>query len=120
MKNLISILLILIFCLICSILYAEEIGIASYYTIESSSNITANGENYNEKAMTCASMDYPFNTLLKVTNIENKKSIICRVNDRGGFKKYGRIIDLTPLAFSKLDKLQKGLIKVKIERYNKI
>ena len=99
------------------IVYGEEIGIASYYTIKSSGTITANGEKYNEKAMTCASMDYPFNTLLQVTNIENYKTIIVRVNDRGGFKKYGRIIDLTPLAFNKLDNLKKGLIKVKIEIY---
>lgn len=115
-----KIILTLIFCLICGILYAEEIGIASYYTIKSSGKITANGETYNEQAMTCASMDYPFNTLLKVTNIKNNKSIICRVNDKGGFKKYGRIIDLTPLAFSKLSDLKKGLIKVKIEKVNKI
>lgn len=80
------ILLLLIFLNLCVILYADEIGIASYYTIKSSSNMTANGEKYDEDALTCASNDYPFNTFLKVTNIENNKSVICRVNDRGGLK----------------------------------
>jgi rare lipoprotein A len=94
-----------------------ELGIASWYSTESSGNITANGERYNEDALTCASMDYDFNTLLRVINIENGKSIIVRVNDRGNFKKkYGRIIDLTPKAFSAIGNLKQGLLKVKIEK----
>lgn len=92
-----------------------QYGIASYYTIKSSSNITASGEQYDETVLTCASNDYPFNTILKVTNIRNGKFIFCRVNDRGGFKKYGRILDLSPKSFSELADLKEGVVKVKIE-----
>jgi rare lipoprotein A len=93
---------------------AEE-GIASFYTVKSSGNITANGERYNESLLTCASMSHKFNTLLRVTNIENGKSVVVRVTDRGGFKKYGRIIDLTPRAFSAIGNLKQGILKVKVE-----
>lgn len=95
--------------------YADEIGIASFYTLKSSGPITANGERYNEDDMTCASMDYPFNTMLKVSNITNSKFVLVRVNDRGGFKKYGRIIDLSKSAFAKIADLKQGVIEVKIE-----
>ena len=61
------------------------------------------------------SMSHDFNSLLRVTNLENGKSIICRVNDRGGFKKYGRILDLSKGAFSKIANLKQGIIKVNIE-----
>jgi rare lipoprotein A len=96
--------------------YAEETGKASYYTVESSSNLTASGERFDEDGMTCASNDYPFNTWLKITNIENGKSIICRVNDRGGFKKYGRIIDLSKGAFAKIADLKLGVINVTVQK----
>lgn len=96
----------------------EEIteGLASFYTVKSSGLITANGERYNEDAMTCASMGYPFGTILKVTNIENHKFVLVRVTDRGNFKKkYGRIIDLSKGAFAKIADLKLGVITVKIE-----
>jgi rare lipoprotein A len=76
--------------------------------------VTANGERYNEEAFTCASMKYKFGTWLKVTNIENLKFVLVRVTDRGGFKKYGRIIDLSKGAFSKIANLKQGIITVKI------
>jgi rare lipoprotein A len=109
------IIMLLFFLSICDILNAEE-GIASYYTVESSSKLTASGEIYDENALTCASMDYDFGTILKVTNINNNKSIIVKVNDRGGFKKYNRIIDLSKGAFESIADLNLGLITVKIER----
>jgi len=98
---------------------SEEIGIASFYTLKSSGLVTANGERFNEDALTCASMEYKFNTILKVTNLENGKAVICRVNDRGGFKKYGRIIDLSKGAFAKIADLKQGIIHVKIEEVTK-
>lgn len=95
---------------------SAEIGIASFYTVKSSGLVTANGERYNENAFTCASMTHKIGTLLKVTNIENGKAVIVRVNDRGGFKKkYNRVIDLTPRAFSAIGNLKQGLLKVKVE-----
>lgn len=112
MKTLFFVAIIL---LISTFSYAEEIGLASFYTVKSSGLVTANGEAFDENSLTCASNDYKFNTLLKVTNIENGKSIICRVNDTGGFKKYGRIIDLSKGAFAKIADLKQGIIKVKLE-----
>ena len=91
-------------------------GIASWYSVKSSGLITANGERYNESLLTCASADYKFNTLLKVTNMENKKFVIVRVTDRGNFKKkYNRILDLSPRAFKQLAPLSQGIIKVQVE-----
>jgi rare lipoprotein A len=119
MKNLIIkiiLLAIIILSLVdIKIAKGEEVGLASYYTVKSSSNITASGEQFNEDALTCASNDYPFNMILKVTNVENGKFIFCRVNDTGNFKKYGRILDLSPKSFSELADLKEGLIKVKVE-----
>ena len=109
------ILLSIIILLLVAGTASAEIGKASFYTVKSSGLVTANGERYNEDAFTCASLDYKFNTLLKVTNIENGKVVIVRVNDTGGFKKYGRIIDLSKGAFSQIANLRQGIIKVKIE-----
>lgn len=89
--------------------------IVSYYTPESSSNLTANGEYYNGKELTCASNIHPFGTKLKIINPKTMKSIIVRVNDRGGFTKYGRTLDLSKYAFCQIGSINKGLLKVKIE-----
>lgn len=114
-KLIITILVIYLVLCYTFIAFAEE-GIASWYSVASSSNITASGEEFTDEGMTCASMDYPFGIWLKVTNIENGKFVIVKVNDRGGFKKYGRIIDLSKGAFEKIADLDKGLIMVNIER----
>jgi rare lipoprotein A len=60
----------------------------------------------------------PFDTLVKVTNISNGRSIIVRVNDRGPAKRLyqqGRIIDLTRKAFSEIADLGEGLVRVQLE-----
>ena len=106
----------IILLLVAGITSASEIGKASFYTVKSSGLVTANGERYDEDAFTCASMDYKFNTLLRVTNIENGKSVIVRVNDRGGFKKYGRIIDLSKGSFAKIADLKLGVINVTVQK----
>lgn len=113
----VKIILFLIIINITSLSYAnEKIGLASFYTVKSSSSITANGEKYDENDLTCAIWDVPFNTLIKVTNLNNNKSVIVRTNDRGPNKRLKeRIIDLTPKAFSLIGNLKDGLIKVKIE-----
>jgi len=103
-------------------------GIASWYSSESckregTSGIMANGRRLNDNEFICASWDYPFNTLLCVTNMQNGKRVFVYVQDRGPAKrlyKKGRIIDLSKRAFSELlnkgETLNKGLLKVKIER----
>lgn len=95
-------------------------GMASWYS-EGDSGVletTANMEIFDDSKLTCAMWDMPFNALLKVTNVENGKFVYVRVNDRGPAKRLvqeGRVIDLTKKAFSRIDILEKGLIKVKIE-----
>lgn len=56
--------------------------------------------------------------MLKVTNVDNGKSVVVVVTDRGGFSKMGRDIDLSRAAFAKIAKLNSGLIKVKIKVLN--
>jgi rare lipoprotein A len=74
-------------------------------------------EIFSEKEMTCASWDFPFNTILEVTNLENGKRIYVRVNDRGPAErlyKEGRVIDLTKAAFAKICDLEKGLTRITV------
>jgi rare lipoprotein A len=79
---------------------------------------TANNEIFNDEAMTCAMWGVPFNQLIRVTNMDNGKSIIVRVNDRGPHKRFvrnGRIIDLTKNAFKQISSPQHGLINIQVE-----
>lgn len=88
---------------------------ASYYGKGFNGKLTASGEVFNKWAMTTASNSHKMGTKLKVTNIANGKSVIVKVNDRGGFSKYGRTLDLSRGAFAKIADLDKGLCKVKIK-----
>jgi len=95
-------------------------GISSWYSEDDPGILetTANMEIFNDTSLTCAIWGIPFNASLKVTNLENGKSVLVRVNDRGPAKRFaheGRIIDLTKQAFSKIADLNQGLIKVRIE-----
>jgi rare lipoprotein A len=76
---------------------------------------TANMETFNDSQLTCAMWEMPFNTILKVTNLENGKSVVVRVNDRGPAKRLNRTIDLTKTAFSRIADLEKGLAEVSVE-----
>ena len=72
-------------------LAAATEGWASYYKI---GKRTADGERFNPLGLTCAHRRLAFGTLLKVTNLRNKHSVIVRVNDRGPFVR-GRVLDLS-------------------------
>ena len=99
--------------------YREE-GIASWYGYESG-RMTANGEVFNPNGLTAAHKFLPIPMFVEVTNPENKKSIIVRVNDRGPFpseqnpKSGDRIIDLSLEAAKRLGFFQKGIARVKVE-----
>jgi rare lipoprotein A len=93
--------------------YSEE-GIASWYGADFHGKQTANGERYDMNGMTAAHKLLPFGTMLKVTSLENGKSVTVRVNDRGPFVE-NRIIDLTRSAASGLDMLGPGTARVRIE-----
>jgi rare lipoprotein A len=75
---------------------------------------TANGEVFDDSKLTCASWDFSFNTYVKVTNLSNGKSIICRINDHGPVKQLNRLIDLTKETFSRIANLKVGLIQVRV------
>lgn len=91
-----------------------EIGVASWYGLKFHGELTSNGETYNMYEMSAAHKTLPLPTYLKVTNLENSKSVIVRVNDRGPFHS-DRIIDLSFAAANRLGFADKGTAKVKIE-----
>lgn len=99
--------------------YREE-GISSWYGYESG-RMTANGEVFNPNGLSAAHKYLPIPMFVKVTNLENKKSIIVRVNDRGPFpseqnaRSGKRIIDLSMGAAKKLEFYGKGLARVRVE-----
>lgn len=89
-------------------------GISSYYGEDFHGKTTANGEVFDMYGLTAAHRTLPLNTIIRVTNRENGKSLILRINDRGPFVK-GRILDCTYGAALKLGFLGEGTAKVKIE-----
>lgn len=89
-------------------------GIASYYADEFHGKVTSNGETFNMNDLTAAHRTFPFGTKVRVTNLENKKTVVVRVNDRGPFRE-GRIIDLSYGAAKELDLIQGGTARVKLE-----
>lgn len=92
----------------------KEVGFASYYSDEFIGKRTASGEYYNPQEFTAAHRTLPFGTKIRVTNLENGKQAVVRVNDRGPFID-GRIIDLSKSAAKLLGFLEKGIVKVQIE-----
>lgn len=103
--------------LLCSVLLvtSANAGVASWYGERFHNKRTASGEIFNMNAMTCASNTHKMGTKLLVTNKANGKSVIVKVNDTGGFKKYGRTLDLSRGAFAKIADINHGLIKIKIK-----
>mgnify|MGYP000521753075 FL=1 len=91
-----------------------QVGIASYYGSKFHKKRTANGEIFNMYKISAAHKTYPLGTKVKVTNLENGKSIKLFINDRGPFAK-SRILDLSYKAARKLDFVNQGTTKVRIE-----
>ena len=88
-------------------------GIASWYGPDFHSKKTSNGEIYNMYAMTAAHKTLPMNTVVRVDNLDNGRSTIVRINDRGPFVA-GRIIDLSNKAAHEIDMVRKGTARVKV------
>lgn len=89
-------------------------GISSFYAEDFHGKLTANGEVYDMYGLTAAHKTMPLNTICRVTNLENDKSLILRINDRGPYIK-GRILDCSYGAAKKLDFIKQGTTMVKIE-----
>jgi rare lipoprotein A len=91
-----------------------ETGTASFYADEFDGKRTANGEVYDMNDLTAAHPSYAFNSIVKVTNLSNGKSVEVRINDRmPQFK--GRIIDLSLAAAKKIEMVNAGIQEVKLE-----
>jgi rare lipoprotein A len=89
-------------------------GIASYYADDFHGKQTSNGETFDMNSLTAAHRTFPFGTKIRVTNLENAKTVIVRVNDRGPFKE-GRMIDLSRGAAQALDLVRTGTARVRLE-----
>ncbi|EPM90895.1 rplA family protein, partial [Pseudomonas syringae pv. actinidiae ICMP 18804] len=79
----------------------DETGTAAYYGARHHGNRTASGEPFNQNALTAAHRQLPFGTRVKVTNLNNDKAVIVRVNDRGPHTR-GRLIDVSREAAEQL------------------
>ena len=93
---------------------AVEIGVASWYGRPYHGRTTSNGEKYDMNALTAAHLSLPFDTVVRVTNEANGRSVEVRINDRGPFLK-GRVIDVSRAAAQKLDMIALGTAKVRVE-----
>lgn len=93
--------------------YTEE-GLASWYGADFHGKPTSCGEPYDMWAMTAAHKTLPLGTYVKVTNLQNGRSVVLRINDRGPFVG-ARIIDLSCRAAQELGSYGKGLAKVRVE-----
>ncbi len=93
-------------------------GTASYYHPKFVGRKTATGDIFSNKKLTCACNRLPLNTMVRVTNIKNGKSVDVLVNDRLA-KNNKRVVDLSQAAAKKIDMMQAGLTKVNVEVLSK-
>lgn len=101
------ILIICGWCLITSLTFE-----ATWYGKAFDGNYTYSGERFNMNGMTCASNVFKMGLNLKITNLDNNKSVIVKVTDKGQMPNH--VIDLSQGAFSKIADLKQGRIKIKI------
>jgi len=87
---------------------------ASWYGPKFHGRITANGELFDQMALTAAHKKLKFGTLLRITNPKNDKSVVVRINDRGPYIA-GRQLDLSKAAALELGMIEKGVLKLKVE-----
>lgn len=93
---------------------AAESGTASFYADKYQGKATASGEIFDMHQLTAAHPRLAFGTIVKVTNTENNRSVLVRINDRGPFVA-GRVIDLSLAAAEELRMVKSGLAQVKLE-----
>ena len=92
----------------------DETGTASYYGARHHGKKTASGEPFNQNALTAAHRQLPFGTQVKVTNLDNDRSVVVRINDRGPHTR-GRLIDLSRKAAEQLGMLSSGTARVRVQ-----
>lgn len=94
-----------------------QTGIASYYADALHGNTTASGEPYDRNDLTAAHPSLDFGTRVEVTNLDNGKSVVVTINDRGPHVG-DRIIDLSHAAAERLEMMDSGLAEVRLEILN--
>ncbi len=92
-----------------------EVGIATWYGARAHGRRTADGGTFDRHALTAAHRTLPFNSRVRVTNLQNGRSVIVRITDRGP-RAPGRIIDLSWAAARELDMVESGIARVRVER----
>jgi rare lipoprotein A len=90
-------------------------GKASYYSNRHHGRRTASGERFDMHALTAAHRKLPFGSRVRVTNLNNQRSVVVRINDRGPYAR-GRIIDLSHAAAERLGMLRSGVAPVRVEQ----
>lgn len=96
---------------------AFDRGVASWYGPGFHGRMTANGETYDQEELTAAHKSLPFNTLVRVENIRNGKSVVVRINDRGPYVG-NRIIDLSHKAARNIEMVGTGIAEVRLTIIN--
>lgn len=92
----------------------SEVGMASWYGEDFHARKTANGENYDMNTLTAAHRTLPLPSIVRVTNLENGRSLVLRINDRGPYAK-NRIIDVSKRSAQLLGFQTQGVAKVRVE-----
>ncbi len=114
MKNLLKILTLSLLFTTSLIAQDEEFGLASYYSDLFHGKPTASGELYDKTKLTCAHKTLPFGTMLRVTRLDNNKSVQVKVTDRGPFIS-GRVVEVSRAGAEALGLIQDGSTRVKVE-----
>jgi rare lipoprotein A len=91
-----------------------QVGTASYYGASFNGQTTANGDTYDDAKLTAAHRTLGFGTRVRVTNLENHRSVVVTVNDRGPYVG-GRVIDLSRRAARALDFVEDGTTRVRVQ-----
>ncbi|WP_283182952.1 MULTISPECIES: septal ring lytic transglycosylase RlpA family protein [unclassified Pseudomonas] len=92
----------------------NKTGVASYYGAKHHGKRTASGERFNKNSLTAAHRQLPFGTRVKITNLNNDRSCVVRINDRGPYSR-GRLIDVSREAAEQLGMLRSGTAKVRVQ-----
>lgn len=114
MKWFLQVLVLVVMASSVAIASPPETGLASFYSDSFHGKKTASGEKYDKNQLTAAHKTLPFGTMIKITRLDNNKSVVVRINDRGPYIK-GRVIEVSKKAADAIDLTKAGVAKVKIE-----
>ena len=98
----------------CVAVPTREGGVASWYGSRHHGRPTASGDAFDMRALTAAHRSLPLGTRVRVTNLENGRTVVVRITDRGPYVP-GRLIDLSHAAAKALDILERGVARVQLE-----